>query len=322
MNDKIVREYIASGRIKEFYTVQVSEAPSDDAPLLKDYAVDWLKRKRNLKETTRVNYQKYLREYLLPVLGEKKLTAITVADVQEMMDRFAHLSHKTLKDAKGVLSQIMRYAISDELIKRNPCDSVDLEIPSDKKKVRHALPIDQYKEIIAGMQNLQLQDRRFLGLCLYSGMRRGEVLGLRWEDIDGDVIHVRRNVTHPQQNTPQITTPKTEAGVRDIPIIEPLAKILTPAEKEGFIIGGEQPLSLSAYRAMWTRINKAIDMHGATPHILRHSYLTYAVGETTDYKTVQGISGHSDVDVLLNIYSHPQQQKVTELANKISHILS
>ena len=63
-------------------------------------------------------------------------------------------------------------------------------------------------------------------------------------------------------------------------------------------------------------------MHGATPHVLRHSYLTYAVGETTDFKTVQGISGHSDVNVLLNIYSHPQQQKVTELANKISHILS
>ena len=76
------------------------------------------------------------------------------------------------------------------------------------------------------------------------------------------------------------------------------------------------------YRALWTRINKAIDMHGATPHVLRHSYLTYAVGETTDYKTVQGISGHSDVNVLLNIYSHPQQQKVTELANNIFHVLS
>ena len=322
MNDRIVQEYISSGRIKEFYAIPVEEKLPETAPLLKDYAIDWLKRKRKLKETTRANYQKYLREYILPVLGEKKLTAITVADVQEMMDRFAHLSHKTLKDAKGVLSQIMKYAMSDELIKRNPCDSVDLEIPSDKKKVRNALPIDQYKEIISGMQDLQLQDRRFLALCMFTAMRRGEVLGLRWEDIDGDILHVRRNVTHPQQNTPQITTPKTEAGVRDIPIIGPLAKVLSPAEKEGFIIGGNQPLSLSAYRAMWTRINKTIDMHGATPHVLRHSYLTYAVGETTDFKTVQGISGHADLNTLLNIYSHPQQQKVTELANRISKILT
>ncbi len=322
MNDKIVREYISSGRIKEFYALPIEEKLPKTAPLLKDYAEDWLKRKRKLKETTRANYQKYLKEYILPTLGEKKLDAIAVADVQEMLDRFAHLSFKTLRDAKGVLSQIMKYAISDELIKRNPCDSKDLEIPSDKKKVRNALPIDQYKSIIAGMQNLQLQDRRFLALCMFTGMRRGEVLGLRWEDIDGDIIHVRRNVTHVQQNNPQITTPKTEAGVRNIPIVEPLAKILSPAEENGYIIGGDSPLTLSSYRALWERINKAIDMHGATPHVLRHSFLTYAVGETTDYKTVQGISGHSDLNVLLNTYAHSQPQKVTELANKIFRILT
>ena len=119
-----------------------------------------------------------------------------------------------------------------------------------------------------------------------------------------------------------ITTPKTEAGIRNIPIVEPLSAVLTPAEEKGFIIGGEQPLSLSAYRAMWARINKTIDMHGATPHVLRHSYLTYAVGKTTDYKTVQGISGHADLNTLLNTYAHPQQEKVVELAKNMTRILA
>ena len=116
-------------------------------------------------------------------------------------------------------------------------------------------------------------------------MRRGEVLGLRWDDIHNGMIHVKRNVTHPQRNQPEITTPKTKAGIRTIPIIEPLQKILTPYLKSGYIIGGEKPLTLSAYRAMWRRISTTIDMHGATPHTLRHSYLTYAVGTKMDFKT-------------------------------------
>ncbi len=323
MNDKIVKTYIDCGRIKEFLPDQsTSQIPHAEMPLLKDFSQEWLKRKRKLKDTTKANYKKYLKEYILPVLGEKRIDQITVSNVQELLDTYKHLSYKTLKDAKGVLSQIFKYAVSDELVKKNPCDSVDLEIPSDRKKVRKALPLAEYKEIIAGMDKLQLQDRRFLALCMYTAMRRGEVLGLRWEDIENGVIHVRRNVTHPQQNTPMITTPKTEAGIRNIPIVEPLSIVLTPSEKEGFIIGGDQPLSLSAYRAMWTRIEKAINMHGATPHVLRHSYLTYAVGETTDYKTVQGISGHADLNTLLNTYAHPQQEKVVELAKNMTRILA
>ena len=72
---------------------------------------------------------------------------------------------------------------------------------------------------------------------------------------------------------------------------------------------------------MMKRINKAIDLHGATAHILRHSFLTYAVGETTDYKTVQGISGHADIGTLLNRYAHPQDNKIKELSKSMHNIL-
>lgn len=158
-------------------------------------------------------------------------------------------------------------------------------------------------------------------MCLFTAMRRGEVLGLRWEDIDDEKIHIKRNVTHPQQNQPVITTPKTKAGVRSIPLTEPLKNQLMPFGRDGFIIGGKKPLTLSAYRAMWKQICQTIDLHGATPHVLRHSYLTYAVGTTNDYKTVQGISGHSDIFTLLNRYAHPQEDKMTDLSNTLAQIL-
>ena len=91
------------------------------------------------------------------------------------------------------------------------------------------------------------------------------------------MIHIRRNVVHPQQNAPEVTTPKTKAGRRDIPIDDNLMKLLIPLRDQGYIIGGDQPITLSAHRNMWKRINKQINLYGATAHILRHSYLTYAV---------------------------------------------
>ena len=74
-------------------------------------------------------------------------------------------------------------------------------------------------------------------------------------------------------------------------------------------LGGETTLCAQKYNTMWKHILESVDMHGATPHILRHSYLTYAAGATTDFKTIQGISGHADVFTLMNRYAHSQEEK-------------
>ena len=303
-------------------SIQSVLSTSENSILLKDYAIQWLKRKRKLKETTRVFYEQHLNRYIIPDLGDKDIHIITPLDVQSMLDKHKNLSAKTLKEMKSVLSQIFRYAISDELLAKNPCVNLDVEIPSTKCTIRQSLPIEHYHDIISHLLLLAPCDRRFLALCLFTAMRRGEVLGLRWDDIHDGMIHVKRNVTHPQRNQPEITTPKTKAGIRTIPIIEPLQQVLKPSLKSGYIVGGESPLTLSAYRAMWYRITKTIDMHGATPHTLRHSYLTYAVGATTDFKTIQGISGHADVFTLLNRYAHPQNDKIMKLSDEMTRILT
>ena len=86
--------------------------------------------------------------------------------------------------------------------------------------------------------------------------------------------------------------------------------------------GHENPITMTMYNSMWRHILESVDMHGATPHVLRHSYLTYAVGATTDFKTIQGISGHSDVFTLMNRYAHPQEDKKVELAEEMTKILT
>ncbi len=321
MNIKIVRTFIESGRIYEILS-SCDFSLSGRPVLLKDYCKEWINRKRRVKENTRVTYLKRINQYIIPFLGNLRIDEIKVSDVQQLLDKHSDLANKTLSEIRNTLSQIFKYAVSDDLIKKNPCESVDLVIPSSRKSERKALPLNEYQEIISNLHMLIGNDRKFLALCLFTGMRKGEVLGLRWEDLFSGSIHVRRNVTFPQKNQPSVTTPKTKASIRSIPLSDPLIFTLQPFSKSGFVVGGEKPLTQSAYRAMWNRIKKSIDLHGATPHILRHSYLTYAVGSTTDYKTVQGISGHSDLFTLVNRYAHPQEDKVKELSSEMTKILT
>lgn len=320
MNMKIAKTLIECGRLN----CELHAEEEKPIPNVKEYSEDWLSRKRKLKPTTRKNYQKYLDEYIIPTIGSLSIVDIKPQNVQSILDKYAHLSHKTLKDMKSILSQIMKYAISDGIIDKNPCDNLDIEIPSDKVTVREALTIQNYKDIINNLHLLCQTDRLFVTLCMYTAMRRGEILGLRQEDIciSAKTITICRNVVHVQCNEPTITTPKTKAGYRTIPIDENLLPLLEEIKNDGFIFGGDKPYTLSAFRNMWSRINKTIDMHGATPHILRHSYLTYAVGLTTDYKTVQGISGHADMNTLLNRYAHIQQDKVEELSHSMHSFLA
>ena len=322
MNIKIVKAFIESGRINELLPPPYQIPPHIDV-LMKNYAIDWLARKRKIKETTRINYKTYIDNYIIPSLGKKKVAEITPADVQLMLDKHKNKAKKTLSQAKSVLYQIMKYAVSDEIAKRNPCDNVDIEIPSDRVSYRDALPKDDFTDIIHNLKNLFPDGRRYLALCLYTAMRKGEVLGLRWEDISDGVIHVQRNITYPHKNKPSITTPKTKAGTRNIPIIPALLGFLSPMKKTGYIFGGSTPFRSSDFNAMWKKIEKSIDLHGATSHILRHSFLTYAVGESeNDYKTVQGISGHSDVFTLVNRYAHPQAEKMKRLSEEMGKILT
>ena len=147
---------------------------------------------------------------------------------------------------------------------------------------------------------------------------RREMSGLRWEDIDAEngLIHVRRKVTHPQTNQPYIGTPKTKSGMREIPLDPMRMELLAPVKSSGFIIGGEQPVSLTHDTNTWNRIKKAVDLHGATAHGFRHRYLTYAAGESSDHQSIQSIAGHSDIRMTLNRYVHAQPEKLKAIGSR------
>lgn len=156
-----------------------------------------------------------------------------------------------------------------------------------------------------------------MALLMYTGLRRGEALGLRWEDIDQarGVIHVSRNVTY-HTATANVGTPKTENGYRDVPLVPHLTRILDPIQPTGYIIASTQkpaePICHSTFVRTWKRIDESIDLHGATPHIFRHTYLTILAGLNIDVKTLQAIAGHSDIQITMNRYVHKRIEGLIE----------
>lgn len=314
-------------KIAAFYAENnlLNEAAEESTPVFKDYAEEWLKLYKDgkVKKNTTATYRKNLNAHLYPAFGSMHLSEITTPKVQAFLNERSHMAEKTLKMLLALLGQIMKSAVEDELITKDPTASRRITIPSKKKKERQALPLTRFKQIMNGIHQLEPMGRRYMALLMLAGMRRGEALGMMWEDIDLEegMLHIRRGVTHPQQNQPNIESlPKTKSGVREIPLDPLLIDFLSPLGKEGFIIGGDSPISLRSFNNMWRRINKTIDLTDVTSHIFRHSYLTYAAGETTDLKTLQALAGHSTIQMTMDHYVHARPEKLKELGDRMHNL--
>ena len=329
MNDKIVQEYISSGLIWKLLDPASIHAPDSQITAnmitFEAYTDKWMKlyKENTCKISTVVKYTTDLNSQILPYFGKKPINSITTNDIQDFLNERKDKAAKSLKGYKALIKQILDSALEDHLITENPADSQRIHIPSHKKAERKALPLQEFKRILSQADCLNPSDRSFLVLLMFTGMRRGEALGLRWEDIDttNNLIHIRRSVTHATGNHPIIGTTKTEKGMRDIPLDPYLLDVLKPLQSKGFIIGGEQPITMTTYNNTWRRIKKQIDLCGATPHVLRHSYLTYLHSAGASDKTLQTIAGHSQIGTTMNIYVHATSDDVTKAGKTMHEIL-
>ena len=330
LNDRIVQTYIESGRIGEFMKMPKGHAAVEEpkhrrkTKTFSAYVEEWLTvyKGQSLKLTTLRGYRSMMSAHLTAAFGNRDLADITTADVQNFLNERSHLSYKTLKLMLDFMGQVFKDAIEDGYMQTDPTASRKLVIPSTRKTEREAISMEEFQDILANLSKLQTQDRRLIALLMLTGMRRGEALGLQWSDIDWakGLIHVRRNVTF-AGNQPHIGTPKTEKGTRQIPIVGMLREYLEPVGAgETFIIGGDEPITEMTFKRTFQRIAKTIDLHSATPHVFRHSFLTYAQTVVTDIKTLQAIAGHADIKTTMNRYVHQQSDRIVETGKRVTDL--
>ena len=290
----------------------------------KPYAQQWKARYKDgkRKHTTLSEYESLLTRHLYPYFGSMAIEDITRNTIQDFLNSKSDYARKTIHEMLMVLGMFLECAVEDDIIAKNPARSSLLEIPSTRKKTRTPLTEEQMMDIIANMEKLEReQDRLFVGLLLFTGMRRSEVLGLQWQDIDlrGRVIHIRRGVTY-NGNKPVVSTPKTEAGIRTVLIAEPLYQLLQAGgEEEIFLIGAtKEPVSQQTVKRMWERISRTINVYGKTPHCFRHSFTTLAWRSGMDEKLLQQIGGWADRRTMQNIYTHVQQEDIQKAGTMVT----
>ena len=235
--------------------------------------------------------------------GDTPIKNITPLDIDRYMRTLAaeELALKTISNRRIVLNKVFNYAILLGDIRFNPCNAVDL--PSGLSKERRAAASDTDEQKIKSTDDPWL----FPQIAIYSGLRKGEILALKWSDIDftDDLIRVTKSVAH-EGDRPYVKLPKTEAGIRMVPLLAPLrAKLLRAKGRQNdYIISdtGNTPLTKRRFETLYKHYKQKVGIT-ATAHQLRHSFATVAIENGVDMKSVSEILGHKQISTTLDIYT-------------------
>lgn len=265
-------------------------------------------------------YDEKYNGYIKPFIGHMKLKDVKDIHLQRLLNAEAGKSKSHVEKIRRVLREMFSRARKSRLIPYDPAE--DLELPAAKDGSHRSLT-DEERKVLLKVAETHPAGLYILTL-LYTGMRPGEAAALNWADVDFDhnEIHIHAAL---ESGTGRCKGPKTEAGIRDIPIHAALLPRLLAARRDPFepvFTGqaGHRLNSNSQYR-QWSTFKRAMDIAmGAkvkrnkvveskiapdlTPYCLRHTFATDCARAGVPLETVRWLLGHADISTTANIYQH------------------
>lgn len=264
---------------------------------------------------------------IVEFFGDKRIRYITAEDAEAFMKELANKRYakKTVSTRLTILNMIFKYAYNKGEITANPCQYVSVPKKLDKKK-RKAPPKAELN-IVKDSWNMSTAGF-FAYFLLFTGCRRGEALALTYGDIDKDkrVIKITKTIEW-LGNVPHIKNhPKTDAGVRDIPIPEMLYEKLfngTRHKSSELIFKNAEGgmVTNSGVTRMWKKYKKDTGLD-ITPHQLRHAYATILYDAGVDVKAAQTFLGHADIKTTMDIYTELSEANQVSSSDKIDRFLT
>lgn len=296
--------------------IQEKENPSSAPLLFREIAEDWQREHwERVGFKTAEAYNAPLRR-LLDKYGNTEAAEVSAQSIYAYLCELGNqgFSRRSVQMHRDVLNMIYNRAIVSGAVSNNPCSAVSM--PRNLSTTRRELPDDEAMEAVKRSAGEPFG--LFALICLYAGLRRGEALALRYEDIDRsrNAIHITKAVEF-IGNNPHLKGTKTKAGTRDALLLDILADAI-PSGK-GYIFCREDGglLTKTQYRKRWHTYCKAIG-YDITAHQLRHGYATILYEAGVPDKDAQELLGHSSITVTRNVYTHIRQSRRTETANKLN----
>lgn len=332
----------------------------------------YISTKYELRDSTKDGYLYFYDHFVRDNFGMKKLIEVKYSDVLQYYYYLLNdldVSISTVETIHGLLHPTFTLAVRDDIIRKNPTDGVMAEISKKTSKssgIRHALTRDQQRAFMDYMAKHPVYYHWWplFTVLLGTGMRIGECLGIRWEDLDFEkrIVSVNHSIvyrysTQKKDTTINVSLPKTEAGIRTIPMLD-IVKDAFDMEKEEQAIMGENTQVIDGMSGFvfCNRFNKVHNpqtvndtirricknynaeealnakKEGREPiilpdfscHHLRHTFCTRLCETETNLKVIQDIMGHRSIETTMNIYAeatHEMKQKSFEnLASKLDDI--
>ena len=274
----------------------------------KEYAEYWVAatKEGKISPNTLHRYRRILALHIYPVIGDKKIRDIRAPAIRQVMIQARGLSKGTQKVVLWMVRSVFDSAVDDNILMRTPVPK-KLEATGDSAVPVEALTPEQENQLLVAAKDLIIYP--VVLALMETGMRRGEVTGLMWSDIDfeKDRIYVRRHVVTSPKGKPEVVDgAKTDAGVRVIPLTNTLRAYLLSVQKKSVYVfpnskGGVY--SAAALTNNWASLDKRAGFH-THPHQLRHTYCTKLFESGLDLKQVQYVMGHADPDTTLKVYTH------------------
>ena len=297
---------------------------------IREIALAWKSDKqRYVKQSTYAAYVLVLENHILPSFCDCEAMSEKLVQEFVLQKLNGGLSIKTVKDILIVLKMVMKFGVKNEWT--NYCEW-DIKYPTTEiNKEIEVLTVAHHKKIL----NFIKQNFTFRNLGIYisltTGLRIGEICGLKWSDINTDngTITVNRTIERiyivegERKHTELvINTPKTKNSCREIPMNKELLAMVKPLKKvvntDFYVLTNEEkPTEPRTYRNYYHRLMARLDVPRLKYHGLRHSFATRCIESNCDYKTVSVLLGHANITTTLNLYVHPNMEQKKKCITKM-----
>ncbi len=316
------------------------KALTNEKMMLREFVEQWLAAKEHtVRPATFRRYSDVMRKHVLPMLGSVRLAKLGASHLQRLYTERLEsgLSPTTVNHIHVTLHGALKQAVRWGIIDRNPTELIDP--PRRAQPETQTWSLEDARAILAAGDKTNLA--ALWRLALSTGMRRGEILGLKWEDIDfqSGTLSVRRTLSRGKGGTWEEGQPKTAAGRRSIALptdcIDALKRQRVQQAEErlrlgplwedhGFVFTGHtgRPLHVNSLDHQFRKLIETAGVPKIRFHDLRHTSATLMLLIGEHPKIVQERLGHSDISMTLNRYSHvtPGMQKRT--ADNLSSALN
>lgn len=288
-----------------------------------EYLEEWLSSLTHCRASTRASCRSHVDKYLSPELGHLAVQEVKPSHVEELVSTLQGrgLAESTIRRVVATLSAAMRNALRDELISRNPV--LGVRLPTESPRPLPMWTVDQARTFLSGLNGGELDT--CLRLALVTGLRRGELLGLKWGDIDFEsrTLHVRRSRVAVGGNVVE-GPPKSSSGIRTVFLDAGTAgalRRLRMSQRHRLFVGAENesPVFANPYGAPWLpwwlsrsfdRKVKELGLPRIRFHDLRHASATLGLASGESLREISARLGHADISTTANLYT----EVVPELA--------